>query len=80
MKDNEKRLASSLLKDAAHVFSNHGCNDVDESHYDGWTKEDRQQFVKEFHDWNGDPEEYDPEQLDLPDWLLMDFLAFKLKP
>lgn len=79
MKNKEFSLAAKLLKMADEEFGNHGCNDVDESFWDGWTKEERQEFVKEFHEWNGDPEEYDPNFLHLPDFCLMGFLAAKLE-
>ena len=46
---------------------------------DGWTLEERQQFVKEFHEWNGDPEEYEETFLHLGDSTIMSFLAAKLE-
>lgn len=79
MTKKEKQLAAKMLEYAANEFSSHGCNDVKESVYDGWSLEERQQFVKEFHEWNGDPEEYSPNNLHLGDSTLMDFLAKKLK-
>jgi hypothetical protein len=79
MNAKEKKLASCLLKEAANEFGNHGCNDVDEKLYDGWTKEERQQFCKEFEEWNGSPDDYNPNFLYLPDFALMDFLAYKIE-
>lgn len=76
---NEKKLAAQMLEIAGEKFGNHSCNDVDESFYNGWTIEERQKFVKEFHEWNGDPEEYNEKFLHLPDFALMSFLANKLK-
>ena len=58
MNKKEQELAAYLLKLASNQFSNHGCNDVDKKAYEEWTIEERQQFVKEYHEWNGDPEEY----------------------
>jgi hypothetical protein len=78
MNEKEKKLASEFLELASDKFSNHGCNDVEESFWEGWTLEDRQQFVKEYHEWNGDPESYDPERLNLPDHSIMSFLANKI--
>jgi len=75
----ELALASKMLELASEEFSNHGCNDVDEDVYDGWTLEERQKFVKEFHEWNGDPEEFDKTFLQLGDSTIMIFLAAKLK-
>lgn len=79
MNIKEKELAAKMLKLASDYFGNHGCNDVEESVYDGWTKEERQHFVKEFEEWNGSPQDYNPDDLHLPDWAIMSFLAFKLK-
>lgn len=82
MKDISKKelaLAAKMLELASEQFSNHGCNDVDENVYDGWTLEERQQFVKEFHEWNGDPEEYEETFLHLGDSTIMSFLAAKLE-
>jgi len=79
MKEHEKILAVKMLELASENFSNHCCNDVDEKVYRSWTPEERKQFVKEYHEWNGDPEEYDENFLYLPDFAIMDFLAYKLK-
>ena len=79
MNDKEKQLAAEFLELAGSEFSNHGCNDVDESFWKDWTLEERQQFVKEYYDYNGDPETYDPDFIHLPDWAIMKFLAHKLE-
>ena len=70
------KLASELLKMASEEFANHGCNDVDESLYKGWSIEERQELVKGFHEWNGDPEEYNPSFLYMGDDTLMSYLSF----
>lgn len=78
MTQKERELASTMLEMASEVFGNHGCNDMDEDVWDGWTEKQRQKFVKEYHEFNGDPEEYDPDFLELPDYAVMEFLAHKL--
>lgn len=78
MNINEKKLAAKMLELASDDFSNNGCNDVPNSYFDGWTIEERRNFVKEFHVWNGDIEEYDENFLHLPDFAIMSFLAHKL--
>lgn len=80
MTTKEKELAAKMLEEAADKMGNAGCNDVEESFWEGWTKEERQTFVKEYHEWNGDLCEYDPEFLELPDYAIADFLAYKLNP
>lgn len=71
------KLAGDLLDKAADEFTNHGCNDwwfpAD------WTIEDRRELVKAMYEQNGNPEEYDPDQLNVADWWVMQFLASKLK-
>lgn len=79
MNKKEKQLAAHLLREASYVFGNRICNDVDEKVWDGWTKKERQQFVKEYYEYNGDPQEYDPNHLELPDWVIMNFLAYKMR-
>jgi len=81
MNQKEKQLAAKMLELASETFSNHGCNDVEESVYEGWTLQERQQFVKEYHQWNEhreDPIDYDPNFLHLGDSTIMSFLAYKL--
>lgn len=79
MNSKERKLAMEMLEHAAEDFSTHGCNDVPELYFRGWTLEERRKFVKEFHDYNGDPEEYDENFLHLQDFCIMSFLAHKLK-
>jgi len=76
--DKEKKLTAHFLELAADEFGNHGCNNVEERVWAGWTIEERQQFVKEFYESNGDPENYDPNFLHLHDYAIMSFLAKKL--
>jgi hypothetical protein len=79
MNKKEKELAAKMLDLASDEFGNHTCNDLPNSVWKGWTKEERQKFVKAFHKWNGDPEEYDPNFLHMSDSSVMSFLAAKLK-
>lgn len=79
MNKRERELAAKMLDLVDEEFGNHGCNDVDEETWDGWTKRQRQAFVKAYHEWNGDPEEYHPDRLHLPDFAIMAFLAFRLR-
>lgn len=79
MTDRENKLAAKMLKLAAEAFGRHGCNDVPDSVYEGWTLDERKAFNKAFHEWNGDPEEYMEDYLHLPDFALMDYLAHRLE-
>lgn len=76
---NEKTLllVSDLLELASDELSNNGCNDWDFPK--GWTKAEKQEFVRSYHEWNGDPEEYDPSDLTLPDWAVASYLSHLVK-
>ena len=78
MTNKELKLAGDLLYEAKELFSNNSYNDVDKFMFKYWTLTERQQLVKDYHDWNGDPEEYDPEFIDLPDYAIMGYLSYKL--
>ena len=66
-----------MLELASSELSNNGCHDW---HFPkSWSKKEKQAFVKSFHEWNGDPEEYDPNDLDLPDWAVASYLSHLVK-
>lgn len=79
MEKHELILIAALLELASDRFARHICNDLDGSFFADWTAEEHQKLVKDFHDWNGDPEEFNPNFLHLPDFSLMDYLADKLR-
>ena len=76
--DKENQLTSKFLTLASEEFGSRGCNDVEERFWDGWSKEERQQFVKEYYMWNGDPENFNPNYLHIPDFAIMHFLSYKV--
>jgi len=78
MNVKETELLKQILKIASRDFAQHGCNDVDDKLFTDWTIEEREKFVKEYHDYNGDPEEFDRGYLHLPDFAIMNYLAHKL--
>jgi hypothetical protein len=78
MTSKELKLAAHFLQEARDEFANHGCNDVPESVWKDWTIEERQRFIKEYHEYNGDTEEYNPSNLHVEDWAIMAFLSHKL--
>lgn len=73
-------IVSKLLEIAGDVFSNHGCNDLPDDFFTEMSEEDIQDLYKEWHMWNGDPEEYDPESIGyLGDVSLMTFFSDYIK-
>lgn len=78
MKPYERKLAAILLEMASNHFGNHGCNDFPLEKY--LTPEEQQMLTKQYHEWNGDPEEYNPDRPMSLDFALMGFLAAKIYP
>ena len=77
--ENEKALAAYLLRLAQSEFANDGLSDVKEEAWDGWTIEERKEFVKSYYESEGQPQLFDENDLNLNDRVLMAFLAGKLK-
>ena len=84
MTPKEILLTSALLKMAADEFGNHGCNDMDKGLLKkiGFTDEEKIELARQFHEWNGDLEEFEGTIRDfngLGDSVWMSFMAHKLK-
>jgi hypothetical protein len=78
MTQAEMKLAAHLLRQASDTYGNHGCNDLDlvEVLPD---LADRQYVMKRLWDYNGTPEDYDPDDCDgAHDAVMMGFLADEL--
>lgn len=75
--EKERKLAADLLELAKDEFENHTCNDVEEGIWEGWTIEQRKQFLKEYHEWSG--QLHEENDFYIGDWEIMIFLAHKLK-
>ena len=74
---NELMLISDMLSKLDDLLSNKMCNDFDFP--DSWSKEELTAFVKDYHDYNGDPEEFDEDCLSLPDFSVAGLLSNKVK-
>jgi hypothetical protein len=72
-------LLDKYLEDYTDDLGNAGCNDVDEEVWKDWTKEERIQFTKEFYEYNGDPENFDEDDLYLADFCIVGLLKHKIK-
>ena len=86
MNKKEKELTAKLLDMASEEFGNHGCNEVGKSFWSGWTTGEVRQFIDEYHQWNGDSDEWNEENYGLDGYIyslgdsqIMSFLAYKLK-
>ena len=78
MKTWEVDAAVQFLRDFADDLGNRGCNDFDLKAMIP-DEIERRDFVRECREWNGDPEEFDPNFLELPDFAVVGFLAHKLE-
>ena len=80
MNKPELKIAAALLSLAADTFANHECNDFDLHEY--LTPKEALNLQKQFHTWNGDPQEAPTNEKDAR-WAnnacLMEYLARKLK-
>ena len=82
MNTKEKQLAAAMLELAYEVFSNHGCNDVDDDCYLEWTQTERAEFAKKVYEaldvdiegW----EETDAGFIHIGDCQLMKFFALEI--
>jgi hypothetical protein len=79
MTRKEKLLTAYLLDKASEEFSNHGCNDLSYAEKNLLSQGEWDKLNKEFHEYNGDPEEYKSGEILSYDWLWMKFMAYKLR-
>lgn len=77
MKKNELELAAEMLELASDTFSNHGCND----YYlpEKWSQDECDEFMLAMETWNRSPENYSPGCRVTDDWMVMSYLAAKVK-
>jgi len=81
MKSYELTLAAKLLKQASHVFGNHGCNDVDTEMVNHISEEEKIELEQGFNRWNcpsGEPDQYCPFS-SIPDFALMSYMGHRLR-
>ena len=74
--NKELKLILGFLNQLSDKLSNAGCNDWEFP--SDWTDIEKLEFVKGFHDWNGDPEEFDSDNLVVSDFCVVMYLASKL--
>lgn len=77
MRTKEIELISEMLADYSRRLSRDGCNDWDFPK--DWTIKEKQLFLKQYHAWNGDPEEYDPKRLHIRNSSVAAFLSYRVR-
>ena len=70
------KLLIKILNLAYTKLSRYGCNDITESIWDNWTIEERRVLVQQYHRFNGDINEYDPDHLRLYSTMIL-FVMYK---
>ena len=76
MNNKEKSIASDMLYILSDMMGNSFCNDWNFPIH--WSEDEKATFVKEFHEWNGDPENFDVNHLVVPDFGVAAFLSSKM--
>jgi hypothetical protein len=74
---NELELMADFLEAYSDRLGNDGCNDY--VFPENWTDQEKTLFIKEYHDFNGDPEEYIEGATSLENFCVASLLAFKVK-
>lgn len=54
------------------------CNDLLPEEKSILNQSQWREFAKEYHDWNGDPEEYDPSRVVMMDFMVVGFIDYLL--
>lgn len=72
----ELDLAIGFMDTLSERLGTDGCNDW--NFPPDWTREEIIKFVKEYHEYNGDPHEFNEHFLHLPNYAVAAFLSYKL--
>jgi hypothetical protein len=78
MTEKEKLFTARLLTLAAEAFSAKGCADLSEDALASFSAEEWDALHKEYHQWNGDAENYVSGRLLSCNWLWMAYMSHKL--
>jgi hypothetical protein len=76
MKLNQKHL--DLFEHILARGMSRGCSDLLDREIAMLTKEEWQEFGKAYHEWNGEPDDYDPNRVVVPDYGVVDFIKHTL--
>ncbi len=79
LRKNEIKLLKIFLGVLSEDLSYRGCNDMTKEMKAALTKEEWIRLSKQYHEWNGDPEEHRDDTADqLPDYAVLDYLSTQL--
>ena len=77
----ERELISMMLIESSNKFAMHSCNDCPPAWFESWSPEELDALDKNYHEWNGDPEEHKPGKPNIQnaDFALMDYFASRIE-
>ena len=82
MNKKEMMLLSLFLKECKEEFSNHGCNDVPDEFYSGWSDEEIKEFNHKLNLYNGISDKNDDQYVNdayYYDWWVLGYFAEECK-
>jgi hypothetical protein len=74
----EKKLLKIFLEDYDRRLSNDGCNDLTKEMRDILTEEEWIEIDRQYHKFNGDPEEHVPGRYSLMNFCVLYYLTKKM--
>ncbi len=78
----ESVLLSLFLEECEEIFNKHRCNDVPEKYYDGWTREEIEEFNHKLNVYNGISDKKDDQYVEeayLHDFWVLGYFSDFLK-
>ena len=69
------KLASKFLDEYSDRLASDTCNDWDWPKGLGFTEEEKTRIVKQYHVWNGDPEEFNPNYINMTNFAMAYFIS-----
>lgn len=79
MTPNEKKLLFAMLEHYSDIMGNAVCNDLPREWEAMLTKEEWVALDRQFHEWNGDPENHDPNRIMMMDFSVLYYFQRRLK-
>jgi len=77
IEEKEKKLLLGIISECSDILSRRSCNDIDEEHMRDFTIEEKIKLDKDYHEFNGDPEEHEEGAYCLYDFAILDYLSQK---
>lgn len=76
MSNKEIKLAAKMLDRLSYILSNRGCNDW--KFPEDWSDEERASLIKDYHEFNGDYDDFEKPPTMIMDFCVASILSEKL--